>query len=371
MITTLLVDDDKSALEYLEGLINWESYGFQIVGRANDGDAALRLYNKLKPQLIITDVHMPAMSGIDFAGIVRKSDAKVRIIFSSGYIEPEYLLAALHMGVDDYILKHELNEKTLLDRLMMVSHDLRSAEYNAQLALGKLMSDFLEKDSELPESNDSLVGKMLDRHYQAVLLQEDRILPPFDDYVGYVPQIKFLAEIIGSCSLKNGVQAMTIKTQKNRYLLLVATSVSVSSLLSRSKLHAYSRTLQSALREQTGSSFSMILMPNACKPSLLKDYWPKMNDGMAVSRFALTSFCLFYDEVPPSSSVGPPLPLSDLESVLEAGDPDNTQADARRPHRPIGQGPRCPGCHGFLHPMPGAPDPQGQRHDRPGNREQL
>ena len=79
MIKVLLVDDEKMALDYLNDLINWEAYGFRVVGMALDGEMAIRLFKQQRPELVITDIKMPGLSGIDLASIIRESDSDVRI----------------------------------------------------------------------------------------------------------------------------------------------------------------------------------------------------------------------------------------------------------------------------------------------------
>jgi two-component system response regulator YesN len=322
LITTLLADDDIMALEYLEELIPWESYGFHIAGRATDGAQAYRLYNRLKPRLIITDVQMPAMNGLDFASLVRETDSTARIIFLSSFKDTEYLLTALRIGADDYILKHELDEKRLLDKLMKVSRDLRSEAYNVQMAFGKVIADHLERGSELPPPDQTDIGRLLDRSYQAILLEEDSILPPAADYFGLDVPIRFLAEIIDNCSEKSGLPTITIKFSKNRYLLMVSPVESASDLRAISELHAYVRRLQIWLEEQTGSTFSMIFSAEACPPSQFKRVWLKMNDGLEAGRFTQTGFCLAVSDAASCGSVGQPRPMTELEAALDKGDPE-------------------------------------------------
>ena len=85
MIKVLLVDDEKLALEYLEDIINWEYYGFEIVGITTDAEQALKLFRKHRPHLVISDVRMPTMSGLELVTMIREIDKRVHILFMSGY----------------------------------------------------------------------------------------------------------------------------------------------------------------------------------------------------------------------------------------------------------------------------------------------
>ena len=64
MIRVLLADDNKSSLDYFAEMIDWERYGFQLVSTAVDGENAWMDFQKHHPQLVITDIQMPVLSGI-------------------------------------------------------------------------------------------------------------------------------------------------------------------------------------------------------------------------------------------------------------------------------------------------------------------
>ncbi len=68
---------------------------------------------------------------------------------------------------------------------------------------GKVIADHLERGSELPLPDQTDIGRLLDRSYQAILLEEDSILPPAADYFGLDVPTRFLAEIIDNCSEKS------------------------------------------------------------------------------------------------------------------------------------------------------------------------
>jgi len=95
MIRVLLVDDEKLALEYLENIISWELYGFEIVGALTDAGQALKLFRKTHPELVISDVRMYGMDGIDFSAAVKEIDPGTHILFLSGYRNFEYVQEAI------------------------------------------------------------------------------------------------------------------------------------------------------------------------------------------------------------------------------------------------------------------------------------
>lgn len=101
----MIVDDEASTRTGLRDYFDWSSYGIQVVGEAGDGAAGLELAKRLKPHIVLTDVKMPKLNGIEFAKRLKEQDEDVKIVFISGYDDVEYLKSALKMDAVDYILK--------------------------------------------------------------------------------------------------------------------------------------------------------------------------------------------------------------------------------------------------------------------------
>ena len=118
MINVLLVDDEKLALEYLENIIDWNYYGFYLVGVTSDPEQALAIYKKCRPELIISDVKMPVMSGLELVDAMREYGGNSHILFLSAYKNFDYVKQAIRLNIDDYILKSDLDEETLLKKIL-------------------------------------------------------------------------------------------------------------------------------------------------------------------------------------------------------------------------------------------------------------
>ncbi len=105
MWKVFLVEDESVIREGFRDNIPWEQYGFQFVGEAADGEMALPLIRKEKPDVLITDIKMPFMDGLSLSEIVREELPKTKIIIISGYDDFEYARQAIRIGVDQYLLK--------------------------------------------------------------------------------------------------------------------------------------------------------------------------------------------------------------------------------------------------------------------------
>ena len=105
MIRVVLVDDEKWSLYGLLHLIEWEKYGCEIAGTASDGREALEVCREQKPDLLITDICMPDMSGLELAQTILQEHRRTAIVFITGHEEIRYAQAAIRLGVFDYLLK--------------------------------------------------------------------------------------------------------------------------------------------------------------------------------------------------------------------------------------------------------------------------
>lgn len=105
MIKVFLVEDEIIMREGIRQNIDWEKEGFDFVGEASDGELAYPLIQKTKPDILITDIQMPFMDGLELSRLVKQEMPKVKIIILSGYDEFEYAHRGINIGITDYLLK--------------------------------------------------------------------------------------------------------------------------------------------------------------------------------------------------------------------------------------------------------------------------
>ena len=135
MLKVFLVEDESVIREGFRDKIPWEQYGFQLVGEAGDGEMALPMIRKLKPDLLITDIKMPFMDGLSLSEIVKEEFPKIKIIIISGYDDFEYARQAIKAGVDQYLLK-PITRTTLRGALLemkeKIEQGMEQKDYQAQ-----------------------------------------------------------------------------------------------------------------------------------------------------------------------------------------------------------------------------------------------
>jgi|HigsolmetaAR203D_1030402.scaffolds.fasta_scaffold01278_4 two-component system response regulator YesN len=104
MFTLLIVDDEPSTRNGLAECFDWPSHGISHVYAAQDGEEALALFDDVRPDIVLTDIKMPGMDGIQLAERLRRT-GEVKIIFISGHDDVAYMKSALKVDAIDYILK--------------------------------------------------------------------------------------------------------------------------------------------------------------------------------------------------------------------------------------------------------------------------
>lgn len=105
MFKALIVDDEDQIRQGLSTIVPWESFGFVVAGEAPDGVSALAVAGEMQPDLVVTDIKMPGMGGIELARELKSKYPEMTVLILSGYNEFTYAKEALKYGVADYLLK--------------------------------------------------------------------------------------------------------------------------------------------------------------------------------------------------------------------------------------------------------------------------
>lgn len=142
----LLIDDEKLALEYLEHIISWADYGFEIVGSVTDAEAALRIFRRNRPELVISDVYMQGMDGLDFVSAIREIDQNTHILFLSGYKNFDYVKKAIHLGIDDYLLKSDIDEELFLSKILKIREKIEKERQKKQYTEGIILKELFTRN---------------------------------------------------------------------------------------------------------------------------------------------------------------------------------------------------------------------------------
>ena len=167
LYTILLVDDEEALALAVMKKINWNELGFSVIGYAENGVKALEMMEEFRPDVVMTDIRMPYMDGIALSRHIRQDFPATKIMFFSGFDEFEYAKEAIHLEIEDYILKpldaeelteilaklkekldweiHEKRNVKLLQEQYLQSLPFLRANFYVSLIEGKIQKEKLEK----------------------------------------------------------------------------------------------------------------------------------------------------------------------------------------------------------------------------------
>lgn len=158
MRKALLADDDFLVRSYLKMLSSWEKAGFEITADVRDGEEALEVLDREKIDLVVTDIAMPLMDGIELIREIREKYPDIYVIVLSCHDEFEYVKKAMKEGADEYVLKNTLNEESLYTVLEAAEEHIRQSKEEAGVKEQKQQTQGhadMKKDPEEDNSADA------------------------------------------------------------------------------------------------------------------------------------------------------------------------------------------------------------------------
>ncbi|MHA6530129.1 response regulator [Paenibacillus sp. BAC0078] len=151
MYKLMIVDDELLMRVGIRSMMDWEEYGFQVVGEAANGKDGLEIALTTSPDLIITDIKMPVMDGLQFIRETSSALKTCKYVILSNFDELHYVKEALKLGATDYLIKSEITPASLAELLISIRQKLQ-AELEHQGGLFKMPYDYSLSLSHLKEN---------------------------------------------------------------------------------------------------------------------------------------------------------------------------------------------------------------------------
>lgn len=187
MIKVFLVEDEIIVREGIKNNIEWKKEGFEFVGEASDGELAFPLIQKTEPDILITDIKMPFMDGLELSRLVKQEFPDIKIIILSGYDEFEYAREGIKIGIAEYLVK-PISGSQLLESVKKVGEIVtdekrrkrymknfeKEQEENARIAKGNLFRNLISGKrsiSELLKEGRKLGIELTAPKYNLILFQ--------------------------------------------------------------------------------------------------------------------------------------------------------------------------------------------------------
>ena len=159
----LIVDDEVKVCSLVNKLIDWEGLGLELAGIIHDGSEALQFIREHDPEIVITDIRMPGLDGIDIISRIRQLKLDTHFIIISGYRQFEYASNAIKYGVEDYLLKplKQSDINNVLKKIIAENNQKKAAIEEKESLMERVNQD----TTRLKERflNDVLNGKAISR----------------------------------------------------------------------------------------------------------------------------------------------------------------------------------------------------------------
>lgn len=212
MWKVMIADDESYMLEAMENLINWEKMECQLVYKAKNGQVLLEQLKKSQPDIIITDIKMPVIDGIEIAKYIYEHKLSTKVIFLTAYAEFEYAQEAIQYDVCGYIIKTSVIEmlpamiQKAIGKLTAVTEDNRdnfsddilgklqryiSEHYTDKLNLSQISKELHSNGSYLSRLYKTKTGQNLFDVINQMKLEKAK------EYIGQGKRIYEVAQLVG------------------------------------------------------------------------------------------------------------------------------------------------------------------------------
>lgn len=193
METLFIADDEKNIRDGLKCILDWEALGFTLCGEAANGEEALSGILQKNPSLVLLDIRMPKLSGIDIIKIAHEQGYNGKFIILSGYSEFSYAQAAIRYGGVEYYLTKPIDEDELLSAIDTIKTSLEQERKNSNhialyrekakdVILHELVTGTWKENSANLSSIDFQNMKLTADIYQVVIYEKFGLEPGYKSY---------------------------------------------------------------------------------------------------------------------------------------------------------------------------------------------
>ncbi len=220
MFKVFIVDDEPSVIEGLKIMVPWGKLEFELCGEASNGLEALKNIEVLRPHLVITDIRMPGLNGLELINEVKKMEIDTEFVILSGYADFSYAQEAMRMKVLNYLLK-PLEQEEILTVLSSVKRKF-DTKFFKEYGFSPADIDKLKTDRSTPEKD------IIDTTNTTLKAETDSVLKLMED--------NFDDELITAIKLMNGEDSLKLlnkmfTTFKERSVSLSNASILINSCI--------------------------------------------------------------------------------------------------------------------------------------------
>ncbi|AIF45587.1 response regulator [Virgibacillus sp. SK37] len=229
MLKVLLVDDEILTVRMLQSLIDWRQYNLELAGVAQDGVEAYEAFEKYNPHIVITDINMPNMNGIEFVKKAKRRNKHTEFILVSAYGDFSYVQEAMKEGCSDYILKpvdeQELNKAlaTVIEKINGEKEQKRKMEENEEQIKRLELSTYMRTGHESTRTRDlPQSGSFNFENYYLLIIQMNH--NTIDEYVSMhnmeMMQLDHMNELLDS--VLNSYKNILFEYEEDSWVILIS-----------------------------------------------------------------------------------------------------------------------------------------------------
>ncbi len=298
----LLAEDNPLLLEHFANMVDWKQYGFDVVLKAEDGKRAWQKFEAYHPELVIADIQMPRMTGIELGERIREKSAETILYFLTSYEEFSYVKSALELGSCGYLLKHEMNRVQMIRILEEAGREIkkrkRYSRYDAEAAFTELVWELERKNGEEIHIEEYSAG--LPDVYDLFWVEQDHRYPVVCDVFGIQESRADEKAVAGLCYQAVPQTVAAVQAGDWFWLCLVKTQGGATE-------QAYDLKLR--LREKFGSTFSVLILAEQEELSGCVNRYLRTKEVRRQGIFRVCSCVLHAEDIGRSRKVALPLDL--------------------------------------------------------------
>nr|WP_309098592.1 response regulator transcription factor [Fredinandcohnia onubensis] len=248
MYKVIVVDDEKNIRERLTHFFPWTELGFEVVGTAENGYDGLELVKKLNPDVVLTDVRMPIMTGLELAKEIQASFPEIKVIILSAYDDFEYAQGAIRYGVRDYLLKPVMREefyktfRKIIEELQVEKKRKTFSNLNKQLNREESMLLKLIKGEKI-ESIEKQVQEQTD-YFRVAIISFGKLIKENSTF-------SFRQKITEISANYWKMHQVKILFYDNNLILLLTERTIASKQIIKKNIHLFIEVLQDKINELT------------------------------------------------------------------------------------------------------------------------
>ena len=150
-IRLLIVDDNDAIRDNIKSLVSKQP-NIEVIGEAKDGETAVVLAKKLSPDVVLMDINMPKLSGIEAAGDILRNNVTTRIIILSAYSDKYFVMAGFKVGVSGYVLKASILDDLIPALRTVMANERYLSPQITDIEIRKYIEQLPKADNSVSES---------------------------------------------------------------------------------------------------------------------------------------------------------------------------------------------------------------------------